>query len=154
MENTLHKGYNELQKGIDLLISKFGISKSVRIIKQLSGDTTFQENKHQKVELLTTFIISESQQIFGWKDPAAKICNDRDYKEGRMACYHVFKMYTDLSYRQMGTHFKQGKRGALYHATKCEELLSIPNYHKSFVKKYRLLEENTIRFIATINKIT
>ncbi len=153
MEKVMHKGYEELQKGIDRLISKFGISKTVQLITQLSGTTTIQCKK-QKTTLLITFIISESQKIFDWQHHGVKICDDKEYKEGRMACYHVFKMYTDLSYRQMGKHFDQEKRGVLYHVTKCEELLSIPKYHKLFVKKYRLLEENTIHFMATINEVS
>lgn len=153
MEKVMPKGYEELQNGIDRLISKFGITKTVQLIAQLSGTTTIPSQK-QKTALLITFVISESQKIFDWQDRGVKICDDNEYKEGRMACYHIFKKYTDLSYRQMGKHFDQGKRGVLYHVTKCEELLSIPNYHKLFVKKYRLLEEHTLHFIATINDVS
>ncbi len=153
MDITTNKGYGELQKGIDLLISKFGIDKTVGMITQLSGNASFEKDTKQKSALLITFMISESKTIFDWKE-RTRICEDKQYKEGRMACYHIFKTYTDMSYRQMGKHFDQGKRGVLYHVTKCEELLSIPNYHKLFVTKYRRLEENTIHFISTINQAT
>jgi hypothetical protein len=144
-------GYLDLQKGIDLLISKFGISKTVRIVKQLSGNATFKKNEKQKVQLLVTFIISESQRLFDSEEPQAEEESPRGFNDARMTAYHLIKKYTDMSYQQLGKPFGQSKRAVIYHYNKCEELLSIPQFHKDFTEIYKTLEENIIQFIAKID---
>lgn len=143
--------YSDLQKGIDLLISKFGISKTVRIVKQLSGNASFKNNEKQKVQLLVTFVISESQRLFDIEESPNKKESSKEFQDARMAAYHLIKKYTNMPYPQLGKLFGQSKRAVIYHHHKCEELLSIPRFHRAFTETYTTLEENIIQFIAKIN---
>ncbi|WP_062062759.1 hypothetical protein [Aquimarina longa] len=128
--------YSDLQKGIDELISKFGISKTTQIIEKLSGKGTFR-NESQDVKKLISFIISKSKQLY-----------EHETNYSRMAAYHLIKKYTNRSYKQLGKDFEQSKRAAIYHHNKCEELLSIPKFHKNFTEIYKNLEDAIIQFIA------
>ncbi|WP_299243075.1 hypothetical protein [uncultured Aquimarina sp.] len=141
--------YADLQKGIDKLIHKFGVTKSAKLVNELLGYTSFRKNEKYKEQLIVAFITSESQQLFGCKGSLKE--NSKEFKDARIAAYHLIKEYTGLSYKQLGKRFGQSKRAVIHHYNKCEELLSIPEFHKKFVETYQILEGRTIQFIANIN---
>jgi hypothetical protein len=151
MGETAGKEYSDLQQGIDKLIGKFGMSKTIQIIKQLSGTIKVHKQKKQRTKLITTFVISEGFSVFEVEETEPKSKPSKQYKEARMASYYILNQYTELSYNEIGKHFNQGKFGAYYHITKCRETLSIPKFNTSFVEKYEALEERVIQFIAKIN---
>lgn len=152
MEKTTGREYAELQQGMDTLIGKFGVPKTLKIITQLSGTVKARKQKRQLTRLITTFVISEAFKIFEVGDdvvPKDPLSNA--YKEARKASYHLLNLYTELSYKEIGKHFNQGKFGAYYHIRKCRESLSLPKYNKPFIARYEVLEENLIEFIAKLN---
>ncbi len=151
MEKKAGKEYSDLQQGIDQLIGEFGMPKTIQIIKQLSGSTKVKKQKKQWAKLIMTFVISEAFKTFEVEDTEPKNKLSKQYKEARMASYYILKQYTRLSYNQIGEYFGQQKYGVYYHITKCKEVLSIPQFHKSFVGQFQTLEERVIQFIAKIN---
>jgi hypothetical protein len=151
MEKIQGKEYSDLQQGIDKLIGKFGMPKTIKIIRQLSGTIKVREYKKQRIQLITTFVISEGFKIFGVEHKKVNDKTTKEFKEARMASYHILSQYTRLSYSEIAKHFDQGKFGAYYHINKCKEALSVPQFNKSFVGKYETLEENLIQFITKID---
>ncbi|TPN87149.1 hypothetical protein [Aquimarina algicola] len=151
MEKIAGKEYSDLQQSIDKLIGKFGMQKAINIIRQLSGTIKVRKNKTQRLKLITVFVISEAFKIFEVEHKEVNGKITKEYKEARMASYHLINQYTRLSYNEIGKYFDQGKFGAYYHIKNCKEILSIPQFNKPFVGRYETLEENLIQFIAQIN---
>ncbi len=145
------KPYADLQLGVDRLISKFGISKTLRIMDHLLGNRTLQTSKKQKAQVLTAFIISESKRLYGCEEESLCNENSKEFREARMVAYYLIKKYTNMSYQELGKQFGQSKRAAIHHYQKCKDVLSIPQFHKDFVAIYDVLEENILQFIAKIN---
>ncbi|TSE07935.1 hypothetical protein [Aquimarina algiphila] len=151
MEKSKGKDYTDLQQGIDSLIGKFGMPKAIKIIRQLSGTEMVRQHKKQHLELITVFVVSEAFKVFGVKHKEMEGKLTREFKQARMAGYHILSQYTRLTYNEMGKYFEQGKFGAYYHIKKCKEILSVPQFNKSFVGRYEVLEESLIQFMAKIN---
>lgn len=151
MENKTRKEYAELQKRVGNLVGKFGMQKAINIIGQLSGTVIVRKNKTQQLKLITVFVISEAFKIFEVEHKEVNGKITREYKDARMASYHLISQYTRLTYNEIGKYFDQGKFGAYYHIKNCKEILSVPQFNKPFVGRYEALEENLIQFIAQIN---
>ncbi|WP_024772921.1 hypothetical protein [Aquimarina macrocephali] len=151
MGETAGKEYSDLQQGIDKLVGKFGVPKTIKIIRQLSGTTKVRKHKNQRIKLITAFVTSEAFKIFEVEHKELNGKLTKQFKEARMASYHILNQFTRLSYNEIGKYFDQGKFGAYYHIKRCKETLSIPQFNKSFVGRYETLEENLIQFIAKIN---
>ncbi|TGV03596.1 hypothetical protein [Flavivirga rizhaonensis] len=150
MKRTVYD-YHDLQQSIDTLIGKFGLNKTIEVIDNLSGNTELQSKDSEKVKLLLVFIISQAIEVFNLQEEHFYSSTIQEYREARMACYYLLKKYTKTSYAKIGENFKQSKRAILYNYHKCDEILSIPQYYKTFVEKFKTLENNTINFIAKLN---
>ena len=143
--------YSELQQGIDTLIGKFGMPRTINMIKQLAGTLEIKKEKKQREKLVCTFTVSEAFKVFEVKDTEAKGPPSAAYKSARMAAYHIMNELTDLSYNEMGAYYGHQKYGVYYHLNNCKELLSIPQFHKAFNENYRVLEQRVIQFIAKLD---
>lgn len=143
--------YSDLQQSVDTLIGKFGLIKTIEVINNLTGNTQLQSSDTQKVKLLLVFVISQSIEIFNLQESQFKESTVQEYRDARMACYFLLKKYTDTSYAKIGENFGQSKRAVMYNYHKCDEILSIPQFYKPFVERYKMLENNVINFIAKLN---
>jgi len=143
--------YHDLQQSIDTLIGKFGLGKTIEVIQSLTNNTELQSKDYQKVKLLLVFVISQSIEIFHLEEEKFYTSSIQEYREARMSCYYILKKYTTNSYAKIGEEFKQSKRAILYNYHKCDEILSIPQFYKPFVEKFKTLENNVINFIAKMN---
>ncbi len=151
MENMARKEYAELQQGVDKLVGKFGMTKALKIIDQLSGTSKMRTRQKEQTKLITTFVVSEAFKVFNVTEDLKKKVRSLEYREARMASYHLLNKYTELSYKEIGKQFNQGRFGVYYHVKNCSEFLSIPKFNKSFVSRYEVLEESLIQFITKIN---
>lgn len=143
--------YSELQQYMDQMIGKYGMPKTVKIIRQLSGNFSLKRGRKQRAKLIYTFVVSEAFKVFDVKEKEEKKKLSQSYKDARMACYNLLQLYTDLSYNEIGQQFGHKKFGVYYNIGKCREILSIPKFNKPFVAHYEALEERVIQFIAKIN---
>ena len=150
MKKPVHD-YHDLQDSIDNLIGKFGLPKTIEIIDSLTNNTALTTKDKEKTKLLLIFVIAQSIEVFDLKEESFYSSPVQEYREARMSCYYLLKKYTDSSYAKIGENFKQSKRAILYNYHKCDEILSIPQFYKSFVEKFKILENNTINFIAKLN---
>ncbi|WP_346881285.1 hypothetical protein [uncultured Algibacter sp.] len=150
MKKTVHD-YHDLQDSIDNLIGKFGLPKTIEVIDSLTNNTALTTKDKEKTKLLLIFVIAQSIEVFDLKEESFYSSPVQEYREARMSCYYLLKKYTDSSYAKIGENFKQSKRAILYNYHKCDEILSIPQFYKSFVEKFKILENNTINFIAKLN---
>ena len=142
--------YQDLQESIDILLGKFGLQKTIEVLGSLSSNTSLSRSENNKQKLLLVFLISESIRVFDLQEKQFYTSSIQEYKEARMACYFLLKKYSDMSYAKIGEGFSKSKRAILYNYQKCEEMLSIGQFYKDFVLRFKALENNTINFIVKL----
>lgn len=147
--HTTKATYTELQQGIDVLVGKFGMPKTIQMIRQLSGIQKSKTQNIQRNELLYTFLIHESKKVFRVPNTTDQDTSS-EFKDARMACYYLMQQHTDLKYRAIGKYFGHGKFAVYYHIKKCKEFLSIPQFHRSFVERFGILEISVIEFLTKL----
>ncbi len=140
--------YTTLQQSLDVVLGKIGLPKTVKLLCSFISNSSLSTTQVEKLKLVTTYIISQAIVIFDLNEEEFYDSRIPEYREARMACYHLLKKYTDSSYSKIGERFGLKKRQVLYYHQKCEEMLSISQYYKAFTAKYKDLEELTIEFIA------
>ncbi len=143
--------YQQLQHRIDILVGKFGLEKTIEIMDSLSNNTDLKTLDDEKVKLLQTYLISQSIEIFDLEMKDFYTSMVPEYREARMSCYYLLRKYTDISFSSIGKRFKHSKRAVLYHYQKCVDILSIPEYYDTFIKRLQMLENNSINFIAKLD---
>lgn len=143
--------YQDLQCSIDALIGKFGLEKTINIVDTLKNNTQLSAKDNHKEKLLLVYVVSRSIEVFNLEEANFYTSPINEYREARMACYFLVKKYTENSFGIIGEHFKQSKRAVMYHYHKCDEILSIPQYYKSFVSQFKVLEDGVINFLAKLN---
>jgi chromosomal replication initiation ATPase DnaA len=148
-----YTSYHDLQNVLDELIGKIGLDKTIKLMRQImnNGRSGLTTTKDEKTKLITSYIISRCVSVFDLDEGQFTTSQIREYREGRMACYHLLKKYTDCSYPRIAQLFSQKRRNVLYYCQKCDEILSIPQFQKVFAEKYNTLEGYTVEFIAAIN---
>lgn len=143
--------YQNLQKTLDQVIGKLGLSKTIELLEGFIGNTSISANQTERIKLISAYITSQCISIFDLNDQAFFDSKITEYRDGRMACYHLFKKYTECSYAKIGEHFGQAKRNVMYYSNKCDEVLSVPQFYPVFIEKYNALEKCIIQFISRLN---
>ena len=64
--------YSELQQYMDQMIGKYGMPKTVKIIRQLSGNFSLKRGRKQRAKLIYTFVVSEAFKVFDVKEKVEK----------------------------------------------------------------------------------
>lgn len=149
-ENHSKLNYADLQKSVDELVGKHGLEKAVHIIRHFSSNAKIPVADSHRLKLITDYIISQCITLFDLDAKQFNSCTIREYREARMACYHLLKKYTDCSYSRIGQRFGWKLHTVFYFCQKCDEILSLPQFYKSFADKYSSLEGNTINFISKL----
>ena len=142
--------YTDLQKCVDELVGKYGLEKTVELIQLFSDNTKISVNDDYRLKLIINFIISECLEEFNLEADQFQSSTIRDYREGRMACYHLLKKYTDSSYSRIAEHFNWPVHTIYYFCQKCTEMLNFTEFYEPFNNKYKSLERRTTAFIAKL----
>jgi len=150
-EHTIQFTYTDLQKNVDELVGRYGLQKAVTILANFSSNTKIKVSNPQKLRLITDYIVAKCITIFDIEEEQLNNSTIREYREARMACYHVLSKYTDMSYARIAERFGWKYHNVFYFYHKCEEILSLPTYYKNFVTMYKALELSAINFISNLN---
>ncbi len=142
--------YTDLQKKVDALVGKFGMTRTIELLHSLTTNSCFSKKGSQQFQLLSAFVISESILLLDLNEKEFFVSTDEDYKNARMICYHLLRKHTKMSYSRIGKAFEQRKRAVLYHTQRCDEIFTVPQFHKDFVRKYNALEEAVMQFLTKI----
>ncbi len=144
--------YPDLQNTLDKVVGKIGLSSTVLLLDNVVDNSGIAASHIEKMKLITAYITSRCQVVFDLEDLHFFDSPLRDYRDGRMACYHLVKKYTDGSYTRIAEQFAQKKRNVMYYCQKCEQILTIPQHHRVLAEKYRALEKETLEFITILSK--
>ncbi len=140
--------YNTLQQKIDSVVGKIGLTETVRLLTTFLGNSSIASNEAEKLKLVNTFITAQAIVIFDLEEDQFYESRIPEYREARMACYYILKKYTHCSHAKIGQRFGITKRNVLYYTQKCDEMLTIPHYYRSFIQKLEQLEQLTVEFLS------
>lgn len=149
--NTFSYSYHDLQNIIDKMVGKIGLSNTIVLLEQVIQEGGVTIDTEEKSKLISSYLSSRCLVVFGLERKHFNDSKVHEYREGRMACFHLIKKYTDGSYAHIAQQFDQKKRNVLYACQKCEDMLSVPQHHRRFVEKYQALERYLLEFIPKLN---
>lgn len=141
----------ELHTVLESVVGKIGMRKTVELLKSFESNSSIDLEAKKRVKLIQDFIITNCITIFNLDEQQFYTSEIREYREARMACFHVLHRYTDCSYAMIGELFGRKKRTVLYFCQKCRELLSVPGFYRGFVDKYKQLDQCALEFIGKLN---
>ena len=142
--------YSDLQESVDALVLEFGLERAVSMIKGLSHSSKIIRKAVGRYELIKDYVIGEAILIFELDKKHFFKANFREYRQARMVCYHILSKYIKDSHSQIATAFDRKRGSVFYYIHKCEEILSLPEYYKDFLEKYKALESLTLSFISNL----
>lgn len=151
-DNNNHQrpSYVDLQRSIDALVGRHGLERAIHIIEHFSRGAKIPVSKNHRIKLITDYIVSQCIDIFDVDAASFHTSTVAEYREARMACYHLIKKLTDISYGRIAERFGWPLHTVYYFYHKCDEMLSIPQFYKSFAEKYNSLEQSAIGFISQL----
>ncbi|PHN08689.1 hypothetical protein [Flavilitoribacter nigricans] len=149
-ERATISNYLTLQKNLDEVIGKIGLCRTIELVKSFIDNSSIGVNETEKFKLIATYIIAQTIRSFDLKEDDFYTSKIREYRDARMACFHLLKRYTDCSYAKIGEAFEQKKRNILYFCQKCDEMLSIPDFYPVFTSRYKRVEDQVLLFISKL----
>jgi chromosomal replication initiation ATPase DnaA len=149
--STQSFSYHDLQNIIDRIIGKIGLSNTIVLLEQVIQEGSVSIAGGEKNKLISAYLVSRCLTTFDLIDSEFNHSTVREYREARMACFHLLKKYTEASYAYIAQQFDQKKRNVLYSCQKCDDMLSVPQFHRSFIERYQALERNILEFIPKLN---
>ena len=143
--------YLHLQKSLDKVLGKIGVDNTIELLESFIDNTSLDTLHVKKIMLITQYIIAGSIDVFDIEQQYFYTSNVREYREARMATYHLLRKYTDFSYTKIGGLFNQKKRNIIYFCNKCTDILFLPQYNEVFADRYAILEKQIITYISKLN---
>ena len=144
--------YHRLQQSLDKVLGKLGLEQTIRLLDNLIVEARSGKKKKQRNSLIEACLKDAAVEAFDLEEEQFFSSKEREYREARMACYHLLKKYLDYSYPRIAKKYDLSERMALYYCKKVEEeLLDLPGCHPVFTARYREMEAQLLQFIATRN---
>lgn len=147
MENANKSKLNRVFEAVSRLIDTKGLDASATMLESLSVKVEPTINRETRSKILTSFIINKCCEVFDLDEEQFQESLIPEYRQGRMACYHLLKKHAKMSYSRIAEKFGTKKHSILYFHQKCSDLVSIPQYYREFNENYNKLEQEILRFI-------
>ncbi len=135
------------------LAGKVGVEGAARILENFMASTQKPIKMKLKIKLIRDYICAEAIGLFDLKEVSFLTSEVTEYRDARMACYHLIHSFTDESHAKIGESFNRDRDSVGYFLRKCDEILESPHYagNRGFINKYDSLKRSAIGFIATLN---
>ncbi|EZH74601.1 hypothetical protein ATO12_12605 [Aquimarina atlantica] len=140
--------YRDLQEKIDQIIGKIGLEKMLKLLDNFINNTTTISQHGGKEKLIVEYLKQITITVFDLDESQFLGSKVLEYKEARMVAYTLLRNHCNISHAKIGVYFNTTKYSVLYFRAKCEDMLSIPQFHRSFIIKYNEIEENFIQFLG------
>jgi hypothetical protein len=147
--------YSDLQSVVDGVIGKIGLKNTIQLLRKAIEERPLPvlTSEGSKVKLVSSYIVLRCQEVFNLREKQFFVSKIQEYKEGRMACFHLVKKYTKATNPMVAEQFNTTRRTVLYFNRRCIETLSLPEFNRGFVQKFNELENCIIEFMAKLNTI-
>ena len=149
--NTSAKNYNTLQASIDKVIGEIGLDKTVSLLESFIDNAAECVGSEVKIKLVTQYLVTAVCDIFSLNEAKLMSSPMRDYRDGRMCCFHLLHKYTSDSYVKIGLAFHTNDRIVRYGVNKTAERLEYPKGNAVFTQNYNAMESRLIAFISKLN---
>lgn len=142
--------YNQLHKNLEKVLGKIGLVNTVKLLRSVANDEDIQVCDLDRTNAITQYIVAQTIRVFDLTPKKFYTSNVREYRDARMAAYHLLRKHTNESFGKIGERFSQNKRNVIYYSNKCSEILSVARYHPVFYDRYQAIEYQTITFISKL----
>jgi len=151
--NELRDRYTfaDLHDVIAKLVGKQGLVNTYLQLRGILDNEEIPIGNTGRMKLIKAYIVSQCISIFDLDEKQFMSSTIPEYRDGRMACFHLLWKYTKCSQPYIGKMFKWKLHRIHYYCKRCEDRLSVPGGHRSFVQKYSALERSTIGFISKLS---
>ncbi len=139
----------EFNERLEAFVEKYGLTHASELLKKLTVAST-KNNTITKHRMMSNFLQLEALQTFDISMDEYKSNQSKLAKEARWAVIHLFRNFTQLSFKKIGSLMSITQRAARYAHEKCEELIEVGKFEQSFNDRHIELEEKTVAFIARI----
>ena len=140
-----------LQQLVIGLVSKLGAERTTALLESIHHFQEVDAEELQRERLLIDFLKVRAIIVFSLREGELYSSNIAEYRDARMACYHLLKTHTSLSYPMIAELFESNKRSVMHYYHKAESFLKAPRYYRDFTEKYQLLHRSLLEFIAQLN---
>jgi hypothetical protein len=145
-------GYARLQGMIDKVVGKIGLDRTNKLLENFLGEKPQPlQNNQARAKMITDYVIGLAVELFELDMAYLFVSEQREYRDGRMCCFHLLKKYTTDSYARIGLSFQCSERSVMYGRTKTDEHLEFPKGNPDFVNRYNLMESRLIDFMTQFN---
>ncbi|MEM9687109.1 MAG: hypothetical protein AAF934_09345 [Bacteroidota bacterium] len=144
--------YPILQESFSELVRIFGLEGAVRIIDSLSKNVGNLRRKVYQTKLVKKHIIDTTIFVFELDEKDFYHMEIRKCREARMVCYHLLYKYVADSHAEIAKIFDKKRGSVLYFIHKCNDILSVPGSHRTFIEKYKQVESSAAHLIAGLNQ--
>jgi hypothetical protein len=143
---TIAANFNER---LEAFVEKYGLSHATVLLQRLTNENV-RNSTNSRNRLMSNFLILEALDTFDidmdqYEDNKLKLA-----KEARWAVIHLYKNFSQLSFNKIGKILEITPRAARYAHEKCNELIEVGKFEKTFNDRYVELEEKLVAFIARI----
>jgi len=139
----------QFNERLEAFVEKYGLSHASELLKKLTIEPS-KNNTLTKHRLMSNFLQLEALQTFDISMEEYKSNQSKLAKEARWAVIHLFRNFTQLSFKKIGTLMSITQRAVRYGHEKCEELIDVRKFEQSFNDRHIELEEKIVAFIAKI----
>lgn len=139
----------EFNERLEAFVEKYGLSHASDLLERLTSKDSLQSSI-KKNQLMCNFLHLEALETYEITNEQYKENKTKMAREARWAVIHLFRNFTQLSFKKIGEIMKITYRAARYAHEKCEELIDVGKFEQAFNDRYDELEEKLVAFIAKI----
>jgi len=139
----------EFNGRLEAFVEKYGLSHASDLLDKLTNRGT-KRNSKKKNLLMHNFLQLEALETFDITNEDYEANRLKLAKEARWAVIHLFRNFSQLSFKKIGTIMGITYRAARYANDKCDQLIEVGKFEQSFNESYLELEEKLVAFIAKI----
>lgn len=142
--------YSELQKTIDKVIGKIGLTRTTFLLETFIDNTSITHKEGEKIKMVAHYVSSLAIKVFELDEDIFYVNTSREYRDARMCCYHLLRKYTSNTFTKIGLFFHCGSRVVARAYETAEGRLSMVRSNKAFNSKYTLIESRLLDFMGHI----
>ena len=88
--------FQRLQQSLERVVNKIGVQRTTELLESFDNNSSTTSNELGKVKLITTYVISQSILLFDLDESQFYTSDIREYREARMACYHIIHKFNHI----------------------------------------------------------